>query len=206
MTHFVLMAPRNLRLVRQAMSSLSLSFCFLLGILILFAATSLCAQQQKPAEYAVKAAYLYNFGRFVEWPDTAPSSTGGSFPICVLGDDPFGRILDGVLAGQTIDGKPVLPKRLSKYQEAVNCRILFIRSLKDKELTDALAALDKAGVLTVSDMPEFLRRGGMIEFVLERNKVRFQVNLAIAEAAGLSLSSELLKVAVAVQRTAQPGD
>ena len=173
---------------------------------MLVAATTLSGQQAKPAEYEVKAAYLYNFGRFVEWPDNAPSSTGDSFPICVLGQDPFGRILDEALAGQTIDGKQVVPRRIARSQDAVNCRILFIRSLKDRELTDALATLDKAGVLTVSDMPEFSRRGGMIEFVLQGNKVRFQVNLVSAEAAGLTLSSELLKVAVAVKRNPQPGD
>ena len=87
-----------------------------------------------------------------------------------------------------------------KPQDAVSCRVLYISSSEDSRLKEILAALDKSGVLTVSDIPQFSQRGGMIEFTLQGNNVRFEVNLAIAENTGLTLSSELLKVAVTVRR------
>jgi hypothetical protein len=124
----------------------------------------------------------------------------------VLGQDPFGPALDAVLAGETINGKAVLARRVLKPQDAVSCRVLYISSSEDSRLKEVLTALDKAGVLTVSDMPQFAQHGGMIQFVLDGNKIRFEVNLASAEDAGLSLSSELLKVAITVRRNSQPGD
>jgi hypothetical protein len=163
------------------------------------------SQQSKPAEYEVKAAYLYNFGRFVEWPAKVASDKGKSFSICVLGQDPFGRILDKALSGETIDGKHVVAKRITKPLEAVDCRILFISSSEEKQLNDTLVILQKSDVLTVSDIPEFSRHGGMIQFIREGNRVRFEINLTAAENAGLTLRSELLKVAVTVRKNPQPG-
>src|SRR6266850_1451791 len=161
----------------------------------LVGASCLHAQQSKPTEYQVKAAYLYNFGRFVKWPPGLAAGKGDSFPVCVLGRDPFGAILDSTLAGEALEGKPVVIRRISKPQEAGECRILFISSTEEKRLKEILVALDESGVLTVSDMPGFTRRGGMIQSVLEGDKVRFEINLASAESARLVLSSELLKVA-----------
>jgi hypothetical protein len=100
----------------------------------------------------------------------------------------------------------MVARRITKPQEALSCRILFIGSSEDRQLKGILAALDGAGILTVSDMPQFSQRGGMIEFTLEGNKVRFEVNLTTAEDAGLTLSSELLKVATTVRRKPQSGD
>ena len=97
-------------------------------------------------------------------------------------------------------------KRISKPQDAVACRILFINSTEETHLREILAAVDQVGVLTVSDMPDFSRRGGMIQFVLDGEKVRFEVNLTSAESSGLTLSSELLKVAATVRRDSRSGD
>jgi hypothetical protein len=174
--------------------------------LAFFAATGLLAQQSKPSEYQVKATYLYNFGRFVKWPGTVPAGKGDSFSVCVLGQDPFGAILDSTLAGEALDGKPVVLRRISKTQDAGDCRILFISSAEEKHLKEILTALDESGVLTVSDMPGFARRGGMIQFVLEGDRVRFEINLTSAESARLVLSSELLKVASSVKRPGRSGD
>jgi hypothetical protein len=154
-------------------------------------------QQPKASGPQVEAAYLYNFGRFVTWPATL---SAGQFGICILGEDPFGAVLDSTVSGETIDGKQIVTVRISNVQGAQNCRILFISPSEDKRLKQILAALDKSSILTVSDMPEFVQRGGMIQFVLAANKVRFEVNLATAEEARLQLSSELLKVAAAVKR------
>ncbi len=164
------------------------------------------AQQPKASEFQVKAAYLYNFGRFVQWPDQGGTDRTEPFEICVLGTDPFGQALDATLAGGTIGGKNVMAKRISKPQDIDSCRILFISSSEESHLKEDLVALDKTRVLTVSDIPRFSERGGMIGFILEGNRVRFDVNLDSAQGAGLTLSSELLKVATNVRKGSHSGD
>ena len=120
--------------------------------------------------------------------------------------DPFGPALDATLANETIAGKNLAAKRITTPQEAGNCQILFLSSAEDGRLSKIIEALDKGAVLTVSDMPQFSQRGGMIQFVLEGKKVRFEVNLTAVQRAGLTLSSELLKVATAVRTNPLPGD
>jgi hypothetical protein len=163
------------------------------------------AQKSNPTEYEVKAAYLYNFGRFVEWPAKVTAASE-FFSICVLGDDPFGASFDATIAGESINGKKVVVARITKPQDAASCRILFISSSEESRLREILATLDKTSVLTVSDISQFTQRGGMIRFVTEANRVRFEVNLATAQHAGLTLSSQLLKVAISVRRSSQAGD
>ena len=118
----------------------------------LIGASSLHAQQRSPTEYEIKAAYLYNFGKFVEWPAkvAAPSD---SFSICVLGQDPFGASLDTTIADESIKGKSVLVKRILRPQDAVSCHILFISSSEESRLKEILAALDKTSVLTLVTCP-----------------------------------------------------
>jgi hypothetical protein len=162
-------------------------------------------QTAKPTEFQVKAAYLARFVKFIEWPDNpSPPPSGGApadepFPICVLGQDPFGPALDAALAGETFGRHPLVPRRVANTREAVACRVVFIGQ-DDRALRKALTELEGSRVLTVGDQPEFLKRGGMIQFLLEGNRVRFQVNLTAAKKAGLNLSSELLKVAADVRR------
>jgi hypothetical protein len=148
----------------------------------------------------VKAAYLYNFGRFVDWPAEVTTATTGSFTICVLGEDPFGQALDATLAGETRGNQKVAARRISNPQEAVDCQILFISSSEAKRLNKIIEALGNRAVLTVSDIPQFSQHRGMIELVLEGNRIRFEVNLTATQSAGLTLSSELLKVATAVRK------
>jgi hypothetical protein len=167
---------------------------------------ALHAQNPRPTDYEVKSAYLYNFGRFVEWPEKAAANQGGRFTVCVFGQDPFGPSLDATLAGETIAGKTVVAKRISSAQESGNCQILYLSLTEASRLNKIIAELDRKSVLTVSDMPQFVSSGGMIQFVLEGKKVRFEVNLTAAQRAGLTLSSELLKVAIAVRRNPEPGD
>jgi hypothetical protein len=160
-------------------------------------------QHVKPTEYQVKATYLSKFGRFVEWPAKVAQAPSDSFSICVLGQDPFGPALNVVIADETIAGKSVVAKRIPAPQDAANCRVLFISSSENTRLKQILIMLGDTSVLTVSDLPEFTQRGGMVQFVSEGDRVRFEVNLATAERAGLTLSSELLKVAVNVRRSAR---
>jgi hypothetical protein len=159
------------------------------------------AHAPAPTEYHVKAAYLANFGRFVEWPPQPAAAEGQPFNVCVLGDDPFGPALDAALAGEAINRAPLRARRIAKPRDASNCRILYISLSEDTRLKPILADLGSTSVLTVSDIPQFAKRGGMIELVLVKDKVRFEINMAAAEHAGLTLSSELLKLATAVRRT-----
>jgi len=158
------------------------------------------AQTSRPTDYDVKAVYLYNFGRFVEWPSHLTATKTEPFTICVLGQDPFGSALDATLAGETIAGKSVTTKRISIPQKSDDCQILFVSSAEEPRLVKIMETLDKEAILTVSDMPEFSQRGGMIQFEREGKKVRFEVNLVAVQRAGLALSSELLKVATTVRR------
>jgi hypothetical protein len=178
-------------------------------------APGLRAQAPKPTQYEVEAAYLSNFGRFVEWPARTGAAAGqpnagqlnagqpnnDAFFVCVLGQDSFVPLLEAALKGETIGVAPMVAKRISGPEEATGCRILVIGSARDSQLNAVLAALGTSNILTVSDMPGFTRRGGMIQFVLSGNRVRFEINLTAAQRAGLTLSSELLKVAVAIRRT-----
>ena len=161
---------------------------------------SLQAQVPKPTEYEVQAAYLSNFGRFVEWPVRAGASERDPFYICVLGQDPFGALLDAALRGETIGGAPMAARRVASVADAANCRIVYVNFSKDTPLKTVLATLANSNALTVSDAAGFTQQGGTIQFVLEGNRVRFEINLAAAQRAGLNLSSQLLKVAVAVRR------
>lgn len=179
----------------RALAALTAASALLVGL------PNLESQGSAPTEYEVKAAYLYNFGRFVEWPPTAPSANANSFQLCVLGKDPFGPALYKTIAGESIGGKYVVAKQVSSPQDAGDCREVFISASEDGQLAAILPALDEARTLTVSDMPQFVQRGGMIEFVSQSNRIRFQVNLTAAQHAGLTLSSQLLKVATKVIRT-----
>jgi hypothetical protein len=158
------------------------------------------AQQDKPGEYQVKAVYLFNFGKFIEWPPDAAKRE--SFDICVLGHDPFGPALDSTLAGEKIGNLQPRARRISSVREASNCEILFISSSESARIKQILGSVEKRGVLTVSDLPDFTTGGGMIQFVVQDNKIRFAVNLTAAEKAGLTISSQLLKVATTVKKDA----
>lgn len=192
------LAPRNGR-ERGSWLKIVYVLCALL------AAPTTRAQQPTASEYEVKATYLYNFARFTEWPAKNEDAKDKLFAVCVLGRDPFGSILDTILAGEAINGKHMVHRQISAVQDAGNCRIVFISSSEESRLKETLATLEKMSALTVSDIPDFSVRGGMIQFVLEQKKVRFEVNLETAGKAGLVLSSELLKVAVSV-RNSQSGE
>lgn len=166
--------------------------CALLGCL--FIALSLPAQTL--SEYDVEAAYLYNFGKFVRWP--ASARTQPSFDICILGRDPFDGTLDRIVASDTISGKPIHKRVLSRPTEADGCTIVYIADSEAKNLRGILDALGDKDCLLVSGLPHFTQNGGTIQFVLEGDRVRFMVNLDAAARCHLTVSSELLKVALSV--------
>lgn len=164
---------------------------------------SMDAQVSRPTEYQVKAAYLFNFGKFVKWPPSAPQD---NFAICVLGSDPFHGVLDSTVSGERIDSKQVVVRRINSPTDASGCRIVFVSESEQNRMGSILPILNRSPVLTVSDASGFVERQGMIQFVMDGDRVRFKVNLSAAESAGLSMSSELLKVATEVKREEKSGD
>jgi hypothetical protein len=147
---------------------------------------------QSAGEYELKAAFLYKFAGFVEWPD-APSNR----PLCigVLGQDPFGPALDGVVKGKSYQGRSFEIRRLKPGQESSICQILFISALEPKKLRAVLEVLQGAAVLTVGDVPGFCENGGMVNLGLAGSKVQLEINVEAAERAGLHLNSRLLSLA-----------
>lgn len=148
---------------------------------------------EKDAEYGVKAAFLYNFAKFVDWPPSAFPER--RFNLCILGDDPFGHLLDDIVANDSVDGRPIAVQRGARLADLPSCHILFVGRLEHERRHDVLATLRGAAVLTVGDADGFLADGGMVNFFLEANKVRFEVDRAAVDKSPLKLSSKLLRVA-----------
>jgi hypothetical protein len=163
------------------------------------------AQSPPRGEYEIKAAYLFTFGRFVEWPARS-ARDDSSFTICVLGTDPFGAVLDTTLADAVIRGRKVGARRITSTDAATGCHIVFVSTSEERRIETIIASLTASGALTVSDVPRFAERGGMIQFVTAANRVRFEINLMSARDAGLTLSSELLRVASAVRNGSGPAE
>jgi hypothetical protein len=154
---------------------------------------------QSPDEYQVKAAFLYNFAKFVEWPAQSFKTANDPIVICVLGKDPFGNVLDEPMKGTEADGRQIVVRRTSDVRQASACNILFISSSERKRLTSVLAAARACGILTVSDMEDFAAQGGVINLKLENGRVRFEINPDAAERSGLRISSKLLSLAQIVR-------
>ena len=162
-------------------------------------APAVSAQVPSPASEDVEAAYLYQFGRYVEWPSDLVNASP-TFDICVLGTDALGEALREVVAGKAITGRQVAAKRIIGLNESTDCRIPFVSSSENARVPEILKALEGTRTLTVGRGADFTRRGGMIGFTSDDRRVRFVVNLAAADAAKLMLSSQLLRVAVRVDR------
>jgi hypothetical protein len=183
---------RNYVMRHARLEIFRVAICF--ALLIPICATLLAAQKSGATESQVKAAYLYNFGKFVRW-QTDRAESLQTLTICVLGRDPFGGVLDATVEGESIDGKKITVKRLSTIQDLGSCSILFVAASEESRLGPVLTAAQHQGVLTVSDIPHFAEHGGIIGFVMLQDRIRFEVNRAAAEQSHLTLSSELLKVA-----------
>jgi hypothetical protein len=158
-----------------------------------------------PNEYQVKAVFLYNFSRFVEWPASAFAGPDAPFVVGVFGHDPFGADLDEVVRGETAGGRPLIVRRVHTAEEAAACQILFIHQSEDKRLAEVIGALDHHSTLTVSDVDGAAQRGVMIRLLTQNGRVRLRVNVETARAAQLTISSNLLRSAEIVS-TAAAGD
>lgn len=173
-------------------------------LLLCVAIPTAVAQQARPNESELEAADLVNFGKFVREPVAETLRT--SFDICLLGHDSMGHILDERAANQAIDNLPVHVRRLLDITAAKGCAIVFMSADQGARIREDLAILSPSDALTVSDASDFLERGGMIQFLLVENHLRFAVNLIAVNRAHLTLSSELLRVAFSVTGKPLKGD
>jgi hypothetical protein len=153
------------------------------------------AQSPTAGEYQVKAAFLFNFAKFVEWPSSSLPDLSAPLRICILGRDPFGDELRNITKEKTVSGRKLQIDQLVDLQHARTCQIVFIASSEKAQLKGILEALQGANVLTVAYTKGFAEQDGMINFVLENDRVQFEVNRKAAEQAGLKISSKLLSVA-----------
>jgi len=160
--------------------------------------------EARALEYRVKAAFLFNFVRFVEWPERR-SSARTPFVIGVYGDDPFGSILRQTTRGKAVADRAIEVRRAADLGEAGDCDVLFVSDSERDTLAQILESLRGAGVLSVGESDSFLDDGGMINFVIDSERVRFEVDLDSVRAEGLDLSSQLLKVAHNVRYDARDG-
>jgi len=153
-----------------------------------------------PDEYQVKAAFLYNFAKFVEWPPEAFQNPLESFVVCVLGEDPFGRALEDVVGGKMVEGRALAVRRISDPLQGQGCRMLFVSSSERKRVLPVLIAMNERGVLTVGESDSATSDGTIINFILEAGKVRFSIDAAAADRGKLRISSRLLSLAVIVKK------
>jgi hypothetical protein len=150
---------------------------------------------QAPNEYRVKAAFILNFARFIEWPGDVYSD-GSSLVVGIIGDDPFGGALDQ-LNGTSVNGRRISIRRLRLGDNLRACQILFVSSSERSRLGKILEGLRGASVLTIGELPQFIQAGGILKFVIQDDKVRFEIDAGTASQAHLRVSSKLLALSKA---------
>ena len=148
-------------------------------------------------EYQVKAAFLYHFTQFIEWP--ALPGPRDAMTVCVVGEDPFGAMLDFTFEDKTFQGRRFMVKRLSDYTGLLACGVLFVSRSENVNMPRILRAVDGAAVLTVGESNEFRDAGGITYLFVEQSKVRFDINLGAAKRSGLRISAQLLRLARRVE-------
>ena len=150
-------------------------------------------------EPAIKAAFLYKFGFFVEWPDSSFASGDSPINLCVVGDDAFGALLEGIVKGKRIGSRAIAVRRATAVARNSGCHILYLSGDADSQAAQMLDALKGSGVLTVTDDKANPGNDGIIRFVIRDNRVRFDIDDAAAAAGGLVIDSRLLNLALEVK-------
>jgi hypothetical protein len=156
------------------------------------------AESASQREYEIKAAYLYNFINYIDWPENAFPAPGGTITVGVVGQSSFAAALE-VLNGKQVKGRTVALKQITDIKDLDQCQIVFINSSEKDRLPELLGKLKDSRTLTVSEIDGFAQQGGIINFISEHNKVRFEINPDAAHRLGLNISSELLKLAKVVK-------
>jgi hypothetical protein len=161
---------------------------------VLYSDSAWSSEEITVTEYEVKAAFLLNFIRFVNWSDRTRGETGNELILGIVGEDRFGKALN-LIRGAEIKGKTLVVKNTVDSNSLTSCDILFISSSEKDQLPSIMAAVKDLSVLTVSEIEGFAQRGGMINFIIVGNKIRFEINPDAAKQAGIHISSQLLQLA-----------
>lgn len=151
------------------------------------------AQATRLSEYRVKAAFVYNFAKFIDWPAKAFPDGRAPLTLCILGKDPFGVALE-TIKGKTVKGRKLVIQHVARIEDLDQCHILFISASEEKHVEKILETLKDSSVLTIGEMKMFAQRGGIIHLTVKESKVRFGINVDAAKRAGLKISSKLLKL------------
>jgi hypothetical protein len=177
-------------LIKMIARKISLALLLMGNVCISF------SQNKSPSpEYQIKAVFLYNFTQFIEWPASAFQDQHAPFVIGVLGEDPFGKYLDETVSGEKVNNHPLVVKRFDSVEEVKGCHIIFIAQPATEDMEDVINKLKGKNILTVSDVNGFIKKGGMIRFLNESNKIKIRINLEVAKASDLVISSKLLRLA-----------
>ena len=166
-----------------------------LSILLLLAAATQHSKAEVASPYQLKAAFIYNFLKFIDWPPQSFSNTDAPFVIGILGKDPFGSTLDNALIGKNVRGRPILVRRLENEASALQCQVLFVSSSERKRFKQILGKTAGRPILTIGEAEEFGLSGGIINFVVEENKIRFEINIDAMKQSGLKADAQLLNLA-----------
>ena len=171
------------------------------GLAMILAASlgGAAARGQAVDEYQLKAAFVFNFAKFVEWPPETFSGPRDPIVICILGANPFGDALRQAVNGKAVEDRKPVVRQISEVRQAGGCQILFISSSERKRLRAVLAEIKSSGILTVGDTGNFAAEGGVINLKLEDGRIRLQVNVEAADRQGLRISSKLLSLAQIVK-------
>jgi hypothetical protein len=167
----------------------------ILGVVLAAAGPLARAESAGASEYELKAVFLFNFAQFVTWPADAFVDAHAPLVIGVLGENPFGAALEEVVRGETVNGRPIVVQHYRGVEEIRACHILFVSDSERARLPRIVPSLAGRSILTVGDVEDFVRRGGMIRFVAENRRLHLRINLEAARAAHLTLSSKLLRPA-----------
>jgi hypothetical protein len=165
----------------------------LLVLILSFAASGL-GHAQESKEYQLKAAFLFNFAQFVKWPPNSFTNTDAPFCIGILGDDPFGSVLDETVQGETISNHRLTVVRSQRIEDLKDCQMIFVSRSEEGHVGEILSQIDSRPILTVSEVASFAQNGGDIDFYLSDGKVRFEINPQSALRCGLKISSQLLSL------------
>jgi hypothetical protein len=163
------------------------------------------ADSSDSSEYLIKAGFIYNFAKFVEWPSAAFAQPDSPIIIGILGTDPFGTLIDRIVENKKIGARGFVVKRLkwgTDLKDLKECKILFVGASEKAHIDELVQIVKSLPILTVGETPGFAERGGVIRFVLEDNRVRFEVNVEAAHQADLTISSRLLTLARIIQQAA----
>ena len=187
------MGRRRARVSRATRRSILVAA--LLTVAFVFPAQLAWTQSRPTTEYEVKAAFLFNFAKFIEWPPNGFASPQSPMAICVLGENPFGNILDDTLGGKMIGNRPLEARRLRDKAEARHCQVVFVSSSESARLAEIIESLRGANVLLVGESNGFAASGGTIQFTIGDSRVRFTINIDAVNRANLMFSSKLLSLA-----------